>query len=333
MKKSYYKILLVCLTLVVLINCRKDKEEVPKEDPKPVTPVSSRPSFDADSAYMYVQKQVDFGPRVPGTPEHKKAADWLENKLGQYTDAIEVQTASAKMYTGKQVPIYNIIGSFNPAASDRVLLGAHWDTRHIADKDEDPEKQDQPILGANDGGSGVAVLLEIARQLQLEKPTKGIDIIFFDAEDLGDPDGNAEEEENWCLGSQYWSLNPHKPNYTAEYGILLDMVAAPDAIFSYELNSYQYAGSLLNKIWEKGISLGYNYLFVKQPGIGVTDDHVYVIRNRKIPMVDIIDNAPNRNGGIGGFNKFHHTHQDDMSVVDRYTMKAVGETVLAVIKE
>lgn len=335
MNRKSIQIIFLCSALAVSIfSCKTDQEDkTPEKDPKPVAIKVSRPAFNSDSAYMFVQKQVDFGPRVPGTAEHKKAADWLEATLGKYTDAIQVQEASAKMYTGKKVPIYNIIGSFNPAASDRVLLAAHWDTRHIAEKDDDPEKQDDPILGANDGGSGVGVLLEIARQLSLDKPTKGIDIIFFDTEDLGDPDGNADETENYCLGSQYWSLNPHTPNYKAEYGILLDMVGAPDAIFSYEMNSYQYAGDLLSKIWDKGISLGYDFLFVKKAGIGVTDDHIYVMRNRKFPMVDIIDNAQNRNNSTSGFNSFHHTHDDDMDVIDKYTLGAVGETVLAVIRE
>ncbi|MBX2845494.1 MAG: M28 family peptidase [Saprospiraceae bacterium] len=325
---SNYRIILGLAAILFVVGCKKEPKE--SEEKKPVRTVV-RHDFNADSAYYFVQKQVDFGPRVPGTKEHKSAAEWLEKKLGSYTDTIQVQTASATMYTGTKIPIYNIIGSFNPEAEDRILLAAHWDSRHIAEKDADESRKNEPILGANDGASGVGVLIELARQLQLANTEKGIDIIFFDAEDLGDPN-NQETDLDWCLGSQHWSKNPHVANYTADYGILLDMVGAPDAVFTYEGYSYRYAAALMTKLWNNGIALGYDYLFVKKSVGGITDDHKFVIENLGIPMVDIIDLDNNRSHGHP-FGHYHHTHKDNMDVIDKYTLAAVGETVLSVLME
>ena len=226
--------------------------------------------------------------------------------------------------------------SFLPKKENRILLCAHWDTRPFADKDEDKSKQGDPIDGANDGASGVAVLLEIARAIQQKSPEYGVDIIFFDAEDYGAldfsmagmPDYNSTAE-TWCLGSQYWSKNPHKPNYTAKYGILLDMVGAKDAVFPKEGYSLRYAAKLVNYIWNRGHDLGYGDYFQKRVmnGGGITDDHFYVNKYAGIPCVDILHYNIENNG----FGYFHHTHQDNMSVIDPNTLNAVGDVVLDVV--
>ena len=159
-------------------------------------PTVNVPKFDATSAYNFIKKQVDFGVRVPSTPEHKACAEWLEQTLGSFADEVMVQEAEVKVYTGKKVPMYNVIGSFNPENKERILLAAHWDTRPFADQDD--ERTDEPILGANDGGSGVGVLLEIARVLKQQKVDIGVDIIFFDVEDYGNP----ETDGTYCLGKK-----------------------------------------------------------------------------------------------------------------------------------
>ncbi len=308
------------------LNSCKNEEAKKKVVTKPSI---ERPLFDQDSAYHFVAKQVAFGPRVPGTPEHEKASQWLTDKLGEYTDTVMVQKAEAKMYDGRLIPIRNIIGSFNPNNAERILLAAHWDSRHIADKEIDSVLKQQPILGANDGASGVGVLLEIARQLHLENSDLGLDIIFFDAEDLGSPIPQSIEEDDWCLGSQYWGKHPHTPDYKAKYGILLDMVGADDASFRYEQRAYQNAAPLYNKTWSLANQLGYNYLFIPKIGGTITDDHIYVMLERKFPMIDIIDFDQSRPQGFGDY---HHTHRDNMDVISKNTLGAVGETVLATIK-
>lgn len=330
MMRNTLFLLLFALMLGSLQGCNNDKQ--PKKQPQSQmqNKTLNRPAFQADSAYTYIEKQVSFGPRVPGTDAHKQASIWLKKTLSAFTDSTFIQETSATMYSGKTIPVYNIIGQINPTADQRILLAAHWDTRHIADKDEDEALYEKPIDGANDGASGVGVLLEIARQLHQLDITKGIDIIFFDAEDLGKPQNSSSTmQDTWCLGSQYWAQNPHVANYRASYGILLDMVGASDAIFKFEYYAYQKAAPIYTKTWNNAHSLGFSHLFEKKPGGQIIDDHTYVIHYRNFPMINIIDYDDNK----GGFGHFHHTHKDNMNVIDKHTLQAVGETVLATILE
>lgn len=307
------------------------------QDAKPAQVVIQAPPFNADSAYFFVQKQVDFGPRVPGTEAHRKCASWLAGEFKRHGLTVIEQKFEANFYFGKR-PAVNIIGQYKPELPNRILLSAHWDSRHIADKDE--TDKDKPILGADDGASGVAVLLEIARILK-EKPLNvGIDFILFDAEDLGDdtdPVGNAggpmvgsdseDKSDTWCLGSQYWAKNPHKPNYTAQFGILLDMVGGIGARFPYEGFSSTNAPQEQRRIWGIARELGYDGLFLPTQGGAITDDHVPVMKYRKFPVVDIIS-MPNDPPNV--FGSHHHTHADKMSIISRETLGAVGKVVAEV---
>lgn len=287
------------------------------------------PKFDADSAYSYIKKQVSFGPRVPSTPQHIKCGDWLIQKLSQFGASIIEQKANVIHYDGQEIEIRNIIGSYNSEIKDRILLFAHWDTRPFADKEQEILLQKTPILGADDGASGVGVLLEIARQIQLKPPTVGIDIIFFDMEDWGEPEFSDKyiPGEWWCVGSRYWSEQPHIENYRAKYGILLDMVGAKDATFMLEGYSYKQAKKEVLNIWSTAAQLGYKQFFVKDYGGYITDDHVPIIENLNIPCINII-NLKNDNHG---FAPHWHTHNDNLSVIDKETLSAVGQTVLEVI--
>jgi len=208
-------------------------------------------------------------------------------------------------------------------------LYSHWDSRPFAD--QDTKDMTKPILGANDGASGVGILIEVARQLSLTKPNIGVDIIFFDAEDYGQPSSDmvAYQEDSWCLGSQYWTKHMHKTNYKADYGILLDMVGTANAYFTQERISRTYAPDLLRKVWKIGQQLGYQNIFVnKATNFVGTDDHKYINEIAKIPSIDIIHYEENR----GGFHPSWHTHNDNMSVINKYTITAVGETLLAFIQ-
>ena len=291
--------------------------------------VTSAPVFNADSAYTYVANQVDFGPRVPNTAAHKACGNYLSSELKRFGAKVFEQEAILTTYNKTPLQAKNIIGSFSPEKDKRILLFAHWDTRPFADEDPDPANHYKPIDGADDGASGVGVLLEIARQIGQQEPNAGIDIIFFDAEDYGTHALEKSGVANpWCLGSQFWAKNPHVPNYRAEYGILLDMVGAKNATFFKEGYSMRYAAPIVEKVWSTARSLGYGKYFINSNGGTITDDHQYVIQGRNIPCIDIINFDPETNTGFGSY---WHTMNDTMDNIDRETLKAVGQTVLEVI--
>lgn len=291
------------------------------------------PVFNADSAYNFVKAQVDFGPRVPNTKEHVACGDYLVRKLEGYGADVINQNVELTAYDGTKLQARNIIAQFGGEKKKRVMLCAHWDSRPWADADPDETKHRTPILGANDGASGVGILLEIARLLA-QSPTKiGVDIILFDAEDYGthnaDDDPLREDmDHSWALGSQYWSRRPHKNNYNARYGILLDLVGAPGSTFYQEGISLAYAGAIVEKIWDVAHKLGHDRFFIKEKGGYATDDHYYVNEFLGLPCVDIINYDDESDNGFG---KYHHTIKDDMDWIDRETLKAVGATVMYVI--
>ncbi|MEZ4983595.1 MAG: M28 family peptidase [Saprospiraceae bacterium] len=223
MYAQFSKFLAIALLAMVILGGTACQEDTPKNDPppKPATPPATVniPAFQADSAYQYIAKQVSCT-RVLGSEGHKACREWLVAQLKATGASVIEQSFTAAVYTGKKFPAANIIAQFNPDVSDRILLAAHWDTRHIADSPLNDTRQDEPILGADDGGSGVGVLLELARLLQQQPVGIGVDIVLFDAEDYGESGGAPE---TYCLGSQYWSNNIHTP-YKHRFGILLDMV-------------------------------------------------------------------------------------------------------------
>ena len=287
------------------------------------------PSFDADSAYAHVASQVAFGPRVPNTPAHKACAAYLVSGLERYGAEIYVQETVLTAYNGDKLQAKNIIGVFNPENKKRILLFAHWDSRPYSDHDPDEANHRKPLDGADDGASGVGVLLEIARQISLNNIQTGIDIIFFDAEDYGSPEFAKEYKLNtWCLGSQFWAKNPHIPSYKADFGILLDMVGHKDATFYKEGHSVSYAAPVVEKVWSTARNLGYGKYFINAKGGTITDDHQYVIEGRNIPCIDIINLKPDTPHGFG---MHWHTQNDTMDNIDKNVLKATGQTVLEVI--
>lgn len=322
-----FRLILSFAFLSLLFACQTESDKPTVKD-KPQIPSIPTPDFNADSAYTYVQKQVDFGPRVPGTKGHAETLEWLVAKFNEYTPEVMVQTAEAKVYDGTKKPIKNIIASFNMDKKSRIMLSAHWDTRPFADQDD--ENMGKPILGANDGGSGVGVLLEVARQLSKSNPNVGVDIILFDLEDYGQPESvmQQQKEHTYCLGSQYWAQNKHKENYYPRYGILLDMVGGKNARFTMEGTSMEYAPQIVKKVWDIANSIGYSDHFVYERTKPITDDHLYVNVYGSIPMIDIIEHDPKTKYN---FPKTWHTHDDNMDVIDTKTLKAVGQTLLEVI--
>lgn len=331
MKKYMILTLMTCL-LLSTSSCKTGDNSKSKTDGKVENAVVV-PEFNADTAYYYVQAQVDFGPRVPNTKEHVACGEYLASKLEGYGATITNQYADLLTFDGTILKARNIIGSYNPEKKKRVLLFAHWDSRPWSDADPDKENHNTPVLGANDGASGVGVLLEVARLINRQEPALGIDIIFFDAEDYGVPrfhKGNVKDD-GWCLGSRYWSRNPHVEGYNARFGILLDMVGGKDATFYREQHSEKYARSINKKVWKKAKELGYAAFFVNEDGWPIIDDHLYVNEIAGIPSIDIVPNIENAENS--SFGDFWHTVNDDMSGIDKKTLKAVGQTVLNVIYE
>jgi len=291
------------------------------------------PDFNADSAYAFVKAQVDFGPRVPNTAAHEKCAGYLTGKLKTYCQIVTIQKGTVKAFNGTLLQFQNIIASWRPDSNNRILLCAHWDSRPFADHDPDVKNRKKPIDAANDGASGVGVLLEIARQLNLKQPEIGIDILFFDVEDYGPPQEERTQpntEELWGLGSQYWSKNPHKSGYFAKYGILLDMVGAPGATFLMEGISMQYAREIVKQVWESASRIGYSGYFLTEQGGSITDDHIPINQILNIPTIDIIHQVKNSESG---FYPYWHTTKDNLDAIDKLTLKAVGQTLLTVIYE
>ncbi len=330
--KRHYTSLSCCLLLVfATVACSSNKRSATDRTEETVAGEKvSVPVFNADSAFGYVKAQADFGPRVPNTVAHKACGEYLAAKLEQFGARVYNQYADLVAYDGTLLKSRNIIGAYNPDSRRRVLLCAHWDSRPYADEDDDAGKRRTPIIGANDGASGVGVLLEVARRLQQQAPSVGIDIIFFDAEDYGIPTfyEGQYKADTWCLGSQYWGRVPHVANYNARYGILLDMVGGKNATFYQERFSRRTAGRQVKKIWDTARRLGFENFFPGEEGSEVTDDHLYVYNLRRIPCVDIINYNP---GCDTGFGDFWHTTGDNMDVIDKSTLNAVGQTVLEVI--
>jgi len=314
--------------LIMLVSCHSVQK--PTDNESITKPQVVVPDFNADSAYSYVATQVAFGPRVPNTSAHVKCGDYLINKLKSLGADVIVQEAKLKAFDNKILNARNIIAQYNPQKNDRILLFAHWDCRPFSDHDSNPANYNKPVDGANDGASGVGILMEVARQLQKSPTQLGIDIIFFDAEDYGQPDHIKAKyiADTWCLGTQYWAQLPHKNNYYARFGILLDMVGAPGATFYQEQFSKETASEAVNKIWKTAEQLGFGNYFPYAEGGAITDDHVYVNKYRGIPCVDIIHYDPTSESSFGAY---WHTQNDVIGNVDKATLKAVGQTITAVI--
>ena len=323
------KFTIISLVVLTIFSCDNKQNSKPAAQPAPQAKQVVIPQFNADSAYNYVAKQLEFGPRVPGSEAHKQCAEWFIDFFNEKADTVYVQDFRTRLYNGNGIDGKNIIAAFNPEAKKRILLAAHWDSRPFADHDPDEKNWNTPIDGANDGASGVGVLMEIAR-LMKETPTNvGVDIILFDLEDYGAPYYlNLMTNDDWALGSQYWSKNPHVYNYRAYFGILLDMVGAPNAKFPKEYYSQQFAPALSNDVWRIAREIGYSDYFTNELGHPINDDHIYVNVHARIPMIDIIHLE---NNSESSFYPYWHTVKDNIEQIDPKTLGMVGDVVVNVI--
>ena len=313
----------------LMASCSSSQPEMETEEVEKLQPVG--PAFNADSAFAMTKAQCDFGPRDMNSAAHDRCADWIVAKFKQYGCTVQTQKADLKGYNGTMLKSQNIIASYKPEATTRVLICAHWDSRPWADNDPDSTNWHKPILAANDAASGVAVMLEIARQLQKDKKLNiGVDFVCFDAEDWGTPQWAhvADDGNSWALGAQYFAGNlPH--GYEARYGILLDMVGGQGAQFYQEGMSKQYAPEIVKKVWRAARQAGYGSYFPNSDGGMITDDHIPVNQKANIPTIDIIPYYPDCQQS--SFGPTWHTLSDDMAHIDPQTLKAVGQTVIQVL--
>lgn len=328
MKKIHFIILLSALFTAVSCNSKKGAATDTMQAAQPVTV-----SFNADSAYSFCEAQCAFGPRTMNSGAHDRCGEWIAEKFRQYGMDVTAQEMTLKAYDGTPLKCTNIIASYKPELTTRILLCAHWDTRPWADNDPDEANHRKPVLGANDGASGIAVMLETARLIQQADTALniGVDFVCFDAEDMGTPqwEDSGDSEDTWALGAQYWAKNPHRQGYEARFGILLDMVGGEGARFYQEGVSKHFAPEIVKKVWAAAKTAGYGSMFPETEGGMVTDDHLPINRNTGIPTIDIIAYYPDCERS--NFGPTWHTVSDNMDHIDRDVLKAVGQTVIQIL--
>lgn len=283
------------------------------------------PQFIAENAYQHIQTQTAFGPRVPNSESHREAIQYFNNYFRQFAgqQSVFVQSFQLVVY-GDTLNLYNLIASFGTQHNDRILLAAHWDSRPRAE--EDPVDPDSPITGADDGGSGVGVLMELARLFSENEIPIGVDIILFDGEDYGNP----SDLDHYFLGSRYWGNNPPVPGYRPRFGILLDMVGGENAVFPKEGYSMRFAPRLVDEVWSIAAEFGYENQFLNERGGFISDDHIIVEELTGIPMINIIHHRLGRTGNVE-FPPYWHTHDDNMDIIDKDVLQAVGDVLLELI--
>jgi hypothetical protein len=275
--------------------------------------------FKSTTAFSYVEKQMSFGPRIPNTPGHDKMGDWLLTELRARADTVIVQSFVQKTSKGQTLKLSNYFAQFHPKAADRILFLAHWDTRPFADKSANLGQQRLPVPGANDGASGVAVLLGVADALKA-KPvpaTVGVDLLFVDGEDYGDFSDSTET----LLGSRYFAT--HLPaGYTTLFAVLLDMVGDKDLDIQQEGYSLANAAEVVQRVWQTADRLGYSRYFQPRAGETLTDDHV-PLQRAGIRAIDVIDfNFP-----------YHHTTDDTIDKVSAQSLQIVGDVAVALLRQ
>lgn len=330
MKKNI--LLILPVLFILLISCGNSSNKNSVVTTEVVTEsLIKAPTFNGDSAYQFVAKQCAFGPRTPNSTAHDLCGNWLVQKFSELGASVTEQKDQLKGWDGATLKMQNIIASYKPESGKRIIICSHWDSRPWADNDPDSKNHHTPIDGADDGASGVGVMLELARQFQQQMPEIGVDLICFDLEDYGTAqwhDGESDDK-SWCLGSQYWARNPHIAGYNARYGILLDMVGNANAIFYQEYFSNQYAKSVVKKVWNKAHNIGLGSRFPKQVNGGITDDHIPVNEIAKIPCIDIIPMYPDCKES--SFGPIWHTVHDNMSNISAETLGMVGQLLMEVI--
>lgn len=298
--------LLLCIAFLPLVSgCQKSKT-----------------GFDGEAAYRYAGTQVSFGPRIPGSPGWQKAGDWIVAQMRTRADTVIEQRWMHKLANGDSLPMRNIIARFRPAATDRVLYLTHWDTRPIADSDPNPANRTKPILGANDGASGVGLFVALGDLLKKTPPNVGVDLLFVDGEDYGT---FGPPNVDVLIGSTYFASHLPSPGYQPIFGILFDMIGDKDLNIYQEQNSLARAPEVVTRVWKTAADLGYSQYFLPQTGQAIIDDHIPLLEAglRVIDVIDIDYGPPN--------NSYHHTLADTMDKISAKSLGVVGDVAAALV--
>lgn len=323
MRNSRFPLCLSVATLLSFVACTSDQSKDVRKPAKnqPATTAISIPDFSGKEAFDYLLAQTNFGPRNPGSPSHRNCLEYLVNELSRFSDAVNRQEFTHGGSRGEQIKLTNIIASFNLTATNRVLLAAHWDSRPYADEDKDPKKRDKPIIGANDGASGVAVLLQLAKMMKQIPPPLGVDIILFDGEDFG----QKGDLTNFLLGSKYFAS--HKPTtFNPQFGILLDMIGDAQLEIQKEKSSVRFAPDLVQLVWATAERLGLRE-FSPYEGPDLYDDHI-PLNEAGIKMIDLIDfHYPDQT------HRYWHTSEDTPDKCSPSSLQVVGTLLTHLIYE
>lgn len=326
---SYFFLLLFCLLLCFSCNEEQQQKPNPKSQPKkettlPEISTADIPEVSEERLKEFMETQVGFGPRVPDSKASQQFVEWAIQEFEALNFKVIIDAHKVRMHNGQVVTANNVIAKFNSTQPKRIMLAAHYDSRMIADQDN--ERQNEAIDGANDGASGVAVLLEIATLLKQNNSNLGIDFVLFDAEDQGSSVGN--NPSSWCLGSQAFAKANKAKASTYQFGILFDMVGGEGAVFPKEGYSVAYAPNVVNSVWRIAYQLGYSDLFSNLSASGLIDDHLFINRIMGVPMIDIIDYDQ-----YSGFHETWHTHSDNLNAIDYSIMRRVVEVVTLFLQQ
>jgi len=306
--------LLATAVLAGLLACGPDEGTKSTSLPEDL---AERPTFDGDAAHDFILDQVSFGPRVPGTEGHSAQLAWMEELLELWADQVESLPFTFTTSRGVHLSLTNVLARFRPGLSDRILLLTHWDTRPWSDQAQQLEDRAIPVPGANDGGSGTAVLLHLAQLMAATPPPVGVDLLFVDGEDFG------PGTQDMFIGSNHFAAGMPDP-IPWRYGVLLDMVGDLDPRFPIEGHSAEYAPVLAQKVWQVAHDLGYASFFPASVGGRILDDHLPLNR-AGLPTIDVIDFE------YGPGNVLWHTPQDIPENTSAETLRMVGEVVAELV--
>ena len=306
--------MLVLLALCILVDCKSDAKEGSAAQR---SPAATSTGFSGSSAYNYAKAQVDFGPRVPGTPAAQKAGDWIIRQMRARADTVIVQSFTYTTADGKKLPLRNILARFRPNLTERVLYITHWDSRPISESAATDAEKKLPVPGANDGASGVGMFVALGDVLKRTPPNVGVDLLFTDGEDYGQ---FGPPEVDVLIGSRYFAAHLPSPGYKPLYGVLWDMIGDKDLRIPYEMNSFQQAPEVVSRVWQTAADLGYADIFVQESGGLITDDHIPLL-NVGIPVIDVIDLTYPP----------HHTPQDTMDKISAQSLAKVGDVATALV--